>query len=183
MPIDYGYLADVADAFLQVTVDCLATTELGAPPLAVIGHATPPDDCCDYVNVVYTGFRPTQAGGLGAPQTGTPAERCENVVFAAEVAVTVARSTAPPVRASRTRPIPSAQKEHDLAVALLSDAAVLMHCAIPQMGQAGRDGVEWPWVGQLVFAGGRLTPFHQGGCAGWSASISYALPLLPPQVP
>lgn len=181
-PIDYGYLGDIADAFLKTVVACLEPTPAGAPATILVAHSTPPDDCCDFVNVVYTGFRPTAPGSLGAPQTGTPSERCEDVKFAAEVAVTVARSGAPTVRASRTRPIPAAQAEHNLAVALLADAAVLMHCAIPQMTAAAKDLVDWRWTGQPLVSGGRLTPFNLGGCAGWSAALVFALPLLPPEL-
>lgn len=182
MAIDYGYLADIAEAFLKVTIDCLATTPLGAPRTVYIGHASVPDDQGDWVRVEYTGFRPTAPGSLGAPQTGTPFERCEDVKFAAEVQVTIARAGAPTVRPSRSKPIPATIAEHNLAVALLADAAVLMHCAVPQMTAAARENVEWTWAGMPLVAGGRLTPFNMGGCAGWSAAMIFALPLVPPEV-
>jgi len=181
MPLKRDYLVDIAEAFLDIAVEALAVTSRGVPSQRVISHGTPPvDDCCDYVNVVYGGFRPTLPGSLGpAVAAGNPAEVCAETAWAAEFNLTVARSYAPTVRPSRRQPIPSQADNQQNAESLLEDAVVLLHQVLPVLGGIGPP---WPWIGRMIYQAGRVTPFDQGGCAGWSAAAAFTLPLNPPQV-
>lgn len=178
--VDVRYLADIAQVIVDLTHEALVGTAGGQTGVQWIGHASPPDDCCDYLNVVYTGFRPTQPGTLAPPPQGLPIEKCNEVGYAAEVAVTVARPYGAAVQTRRRTPIPGPEDEEAMAVAVLQDATALMHRALPSYAENMKASLPWRWPGNMTVSAGRLTPFSQGGCSGWVLSFALLLPLVPP---
>lgn len=177
LPVRIGFVAEIAQAILHVVSEALAETTLGRPGLLTVGHANPPDDCCDYANVVFSGFRASTPAGTIAPPT---TDRCVNVAFAAEFAVTVARNAPQDMQATRRAPFPDPVVERNATEALLEDAVALMYYALPSVGWAVRNLVPFDWLAPPVYQPGRLTPFSQGGCAGWVAQGALSLPQPPP---
>lgn len=173
--------AEIANGILLIAATALADTSRGRPAIQLIGHATPPDDCCDYLSVVFNGFRAAAPGVVAAPRLA--AERCGDVYFSAEVAITVSRSHAPTVnRARRQGSSPTQQEEQQLAHELLEDAVALMYRATPAIPVFLRDLLAFPWRQAPAYTPGRLTPFHEGSCAGWVCQGTLSLPSPPPTV-
>lgn len=176
-----SFVAEIANGLLVLVGAALEPTVRGRPERMLLGHATPPDDCCDYISVVFTGFRASSPGVTAAQRL--IAERCGDVDFAAEVAITVARSGAPTVaRASRRGS--SADDllagEARLAEELMEDAVALMQRATPAIPVFLRQLVAFQWLQPPSYTPGRLTPFSQGGCAGWVCQGTLSLPAPPP---
>ena len=176
-----SFAAEIANAILIICAASLDDTTRGRPGLLLTGHATPPDDCCDFLSVVFNGFRASAPGTTASPRQY--AERCADVNYAAEVAITVARGHAPTVnRARRQASAPTQQQEQELANALSEDAVALMYRATPAIPLQLKQLVAFPWLGPVGYTPTRLTPFSDGGCAGWMAQGTLALPTPPPQL-
>ena len=177
-----SFAAEIANAILIICAAALDDTTRGRPGLLLFGHATPPDDCCDYLSVVFNGFRAAAAGSTASPRQY--AEICADVNYAAEVAITVARAGAPTVNRSRRQgSVPTQQNEQELAQALMEDAVALMYRATPAIPTHLKQLLAFPWLAPVGYSPTRLTPFSEGGCAGWVALGTLALPTPPPQVP
>lgn len=176
-PVHLGFMVDIAQAVLSIVADALDGTRYGRPQVLQVGHATPPDDCCDYLNVVYSGLRPSGEASTLPPRGG---ERCVPVTYAVDLAVTVARGGSPTITGSRRRPIPAAQAETRSAEGLLEDAVALTYHALPALAVLIPQRTPFQWVGPVWYTAGRITPFAQGGCAGWVAQGALSLPQPPP---
>lgn len=176
-----SFIAEVANALLVLTAAALESTVRGRPGLLTIGHATPPDDCCDYLNVVVSGFRASAAGQTAGQRL--VAERCADVDYACEVAITVARSGAPDVARASRRGSSNASlisAEAKFAEDVLEDAVALMYRATPAIPTFLRQLLAFEWRQPPSYTPGRLTPFSQGGCGGWVCQGTLSLPAPPP---
>lgn len=161
-----AYLNDTLQAILDEVCDCLDNTTLGRPNDCYISHASPPDDCCDFLAIWIERLLPTYS----FPAVSDRVEKCGDIHRMAEVRLKLVRSCWPVVKDNANAPFPTGEEMQAAAEALLIDANV-MWCCVEQTF-AGPEGVacgEWDCLdvkmNELLFDRPR------GGCAGISMSF------------
>jgi len=126
---DFRDLDELATDLSRIACECAEETPNGLPEDVSVLGSMPDVQCCDYLSVWLSDYVPFKHGEFPTENFAS-IERCNQLAWAPELTVTLARPCRPVAENSRSMPFPNPSDRTDYGINILADIR-WMTCCVP----------------------------------------------------